>query len=123
MIGNTGPSTSSPLPSTGAGFRVGPWERATPNLLTAARVLLAIAFFAILTPWKYWKSPLARGEGPDVWLLSAAAVFIVGALTDALDGYLARRWNAVTVFGRIMDHFADKFRSCTCPASPSRRIG
>lgn len=84
------------------------WERATPNLLTGVRVLLACAFFAILTPWKYSKSPLALGQGPDWWLLAAAAVFIVAAITDALDGYLARRWNAVTVFGRIMDPFADK---------------
>lgn len=41
-------------------------------------------------------------------LIVTAALFIVGALTDALDGYLARRWNSVTVFGRIMDPFADK---------------
>lgn len=86
----------------------GPWERAVPNLLTALRVVLACAFFAILTPWKYSKSPLAQGNTPDWWLLLAAGLFIVAAITDALDGYLARRWNAVTTFGRIMDPFADK---------------
>ena len=43
------------------------------------------------------------------WLLVlTAALFVVGALTDALDGYLARRWNSISVFGRIMDPFADK---------------
>lgn len=88
----------------------GPWERAAPNLLTAARVVLAIAFFAVLAPWKYHKSPLVTpGAGPDVWLLLAAGLFIVAAVTDVLDGYLARKFNAVTTFGRIMDPFADKF--------------
>lgn len=87
----------------------GPWERAAPNLLTAARVVLAIAFFAVLAPWKYHKSPLVDGSGVDAWLLVAAGLFTVAAVTDWLDGYLARRWNAVTTFGRIMDPFADKF--------------
>lgn len=97
-------SPTTPVPA----LRAGPFERAFPNLLTGARVVLAIAFFAILTPWKYKNSPLARGEGPDWWLILAAGVFIVAAVTDALDGYLARRWNVVTTFGRIMDPFADK---------------
>ena len=35
-------------------------------------------------------------------------MFLVAAATDAVDGYLARRWNVVSVFGRIMDPFADK---------------
>jgi CDP-diacylglycerol---glycerol-3-phosphate 3-phosphatidyltransferase len=85
-----------------------PVERSVPNLLTALRVVLAIAFFAVLSPWKYSASPLAAGSGPDPWLLAAAGLFVVAALTDALDGYLARRWNAVSTFGRIMDPFADK---------------
>ena len=41
-------------------------------------------------------------------LLAAASLFVVAALTDALDGYLARKWQAVSVFGRVMDPFADK---------------
>jgi CDP-diacylglycerol--glycerol-3-phosphate 3-phosphatidyltransferase len=78
-------------------------------MLTAMRVVLAVAFFAVLAPWKYHRSPLVHNQGPDPWLLLAAALFGVAALTDALDGYLARRWNAVSTFGRIMDPFADKF--------------
>lgn len=96
-------------PAKPAGVVAGPWEKAAPNLLTAARVVLAVAFFAVLAPWKYHKSVLVHGTGPDPWLLTAAAIFGVAAITDVLDGYLARKWNAVTTFGRIMDPFADKF--------------
>jgi CDP-diacylglycerol--glycerol-3-phosphate 3-phosphatidyltransferase len=62
-----------------------------------------------------WRSPAGWTGGPDgeggapVWRLwLAAACFGIAAGTDALDGYLARRWGAVTRFGRIMDPFADK---------------
>lgn len=44
----------------------------------------------------------------DWWLLIAAACFVVAAATDAADGFLARRWKVVSVFGRVMDPFADK---------------
>ncbi len=106
---------SVPVPNTPAmrtmasGVKPTRWELAAPNLLTAARVLLAVAFFAVLAPFKYHKSVLVTGGGPDALLLIAAAIFIVAAITDVLDGYLARRWNAISTFGRIMDPFADKF--------------
>lgn len=83
-------------------------RRHIPNALTLARIALAIAFFAVLTPWRFDSSPLSRGQSPDYWLLAATALFIIAALTDALDGHLARKWNVVSVFGRIMDPFADK---------------
>jgi len=65
------------------------------------RLGLACVFFAVLSVYRF----------PDVnsWSLPVgAAVFVVAALSDALDGYLARRWNAISVFGRVMDPFADK---------------
>ncbi len=84
-----------------AGARVSPWLASLPNLLTVSRLVLAAAFFLSLE--------LARRPIHDEWWLSAAAgLFVLGALTDALDGWLARRWNAVSVFGRIMDPVADK---------------
>jgi CDP-diacylglycerol--glycerol-3-phosphate 3-phosphatidyltransferase len=88
-------------------------RRSFPNLLTAGRVLLAIVFFSLLS-WYRHKAPLATARegstltGADWLLLIAAAVFGIAALTDILDGYLARKWQQVTVFGRIMDPFADK---------------
>jgi cardiolipin synthase len=51
---------------------------------------------------------------PASWLpqadrdLSATIVFIVAAITDWFDGYLARRWNQVSAFGAFLDPVADK---------------
>ncbi|XKH59251.1 CDP-diacylglycerol--glycerol-3-phosphate 3-phosphatidyltransferase [Halomonas sediminis] len=67
-----------------------------PNILTLAR----IAFIPLLVVLFYlpfdWSLPLA------------AALFAVAALTDWLDGYLARRWNQSTPFGAFLDPVADK---------------
>ena len=81
--------------------RVSPLLAQIPNVLTVSRLVLAGAFFLALE--------LARRPIHDeAWLLSAAAIFVVGATTDALDGFLARRWNVISVFGRVMDPVADK---------------
>jgi CDP-diacylglycerol--glycerol-3-phosphate 3-phosphatidyltransferase len=74
----------------------------TPNALVLLRLGLAAAAFAMLARWSPAES------APDIPLLIAAGVFVLAALTDALDGFLARRWNAITRFGRVMDPFADK---------------
>lgn len=64
-----------------------------PNQLTMARVV-AVPFFIVLYLM-----------GLDVW---AAVLFILASATDALDGYLARKHNLVSNFGKIMDPLADK---------------
>jgi CDP-diacylglycerol--glycerol-3-phosphate 3-phosphatidyltransferase len=88
-----------------------------PNLLTMARVGLAIVFVGLLssvsTPTINPDATVGDriGElssGSTTLLIVSAAIFIIAALTDALDGHLARKWNAITKFGRIMDPFADK---------------
>jgi phosphatidylglycerophosphate synthase len=92
-----------PVPALSATWRY------MPNVLTLSRVGLAAAFFVVLTPWRYVESPLAgRPPTVDPWLALATALFILAAITDALDGHLARRWKVVTAFGRVMDPFADK---------------
>ncbi len=76
-----------------------------PNALTTLRVGLAVAFVVAL-------SLVDASRGMDARARTIVAValglFIAGAISDALDGYLARRWRVVSVFGRIMDPFADK---------------
>jgi CDP-diacylglycerol---glycerol-3-phosphate 3-phosphatidyltransferase len=79
-----------------------------PNALTLSRVALAGMFFAVLSLRSVWGSAGGGIGGIDVWLLVAAGIFMIAALTDAIDGHLARKWNAVSTFGRIMDPFADK---------------
>ena len=72
-----------------------------PNILTMMRLLLAICFFGTLNAYRY----------PDinVWSANIAILFFVlAAATDFVDGILARRWDAITAFGRIMDPFCDK---------------
>lgn len=75
--------------------------RQVPNLLTMLRLVLAGVFFVTLNQYRY---PV----GPDAWILVAVAVFIAAAVTDWLDGHLARKWHAESTFGRIMDPFCDK---------------
>lgn len=67
-----------------------------PNQLTLARMLL-IPVFLLVASTKY---PYAD--------FIAAAVFILGAATDGLDGYLARKNKQVTLLGKFMDPLADK---------------
>lgn len=72
---------------------------AVPNLLTALR-LIAVPVMVVL-----FVADAGR-EGPLRW--AALAVFVGAAATDLLDGYLARRWKVVSVFGKLADPIADK---------------
>lgn len=67
-----------------------------PNLLTFARIL-AIPFFLYL---------LNRGTPTDC--IYAAFVYGIAALTDLVDGYLARRMGVVSMLGKFLDPLADK---------------
>lgn len=73
-----------------------------PNKLTTFRVVL-IPFFIFflmteLVPYSKW---------------IALAIFCIASLTDFFDGYLARKWNMVTNFGKFMDPLADKLLVCS----------
>jgi CDP-diacylglycerol--glycerol-3-phosphate 3-phosphatidyltransferase len=92
-----------------------------PNVLTAARLVFATVFFAALALFETADHALTR------WMLPLAMMlFIVAAFTDFLDGYLARKWSAVSVFGRVMDPFADKILvlgAFVMLAGPNFRLG
>jgi CDP-diacylglycerol--glycerol-3-phosphate 3-phosphatidyltransferase len=78
-----------------------------PNQITAARLVLAVAFLVVLN--------LYDAKRPDEcrWMLDVCTVlFIVAGLSDILDGYLARSRNQVTSLGRILDPFVDKVLVC-----------
>ena len=73
-----------------------------PNSLTLARIFLIPLLVVVLLT----KVDVAIfGVGKE---LVGAAIFAVAALTDWLDGYLARRRQQVTTFGQLMDPLADK---------------
>jgi CDP-diacylglycerol--glycerol-3-phosphate 3-phosphatidyltransferase len=82
-------------------------RRAVPNLLTIARVVLAIGFFAIVSV-VLWPKPGMDAAVRQFWGNTAVVVFAIAAITDFADGYFARRWKVVSVFGRVMDPFGDK---------------
>lgn len=88
-----------------------------PNLLTIGRAVVAIVVVLLLSS----VSARALRAEPSLGdrlgdlthastgvLVTAAVLFIIAALTDALDGHLARKWKAESKFGRVMDPFADK---------------
>lgn len=75
----------------------------TPNKLTIARVIM-IPFFVAFLMYDITGSA-------DKWI--ALAIFVIASLTDTLDGYLARKHNLVTNFGKFMDPLADKLLVCS----------
>ena len=68
----------------------------TPNKLTLLRVLLVPAFVLLF----YLRFP--------AHYLAATVVFVAAAITDAVDGHLARKNNQITDFGKFLDPLADK---------------
>ena len=72
-----------------------------PILLTWLRVALIPLVVGVFFLPDHWMTLHDRG-------LSATAIFIVAALTDWFDGYLARRWNQTSAFGAFLDPVADK---------------
>jgi len=67
-----------------------------PNMLTLGRIAIIpvlVVLFLIHEAWSLW---------------TALALYTLGAITDFFDGYLARRWNMMSAFGRFLDPIADK---------------
>jgi CDP-diacylglycerol--glycerol-3-phosphate 3-phosphatidyltransferase len=67
-----------------------------PNMLTMGRIFLIPLFVWFTYDADPWSSVLA------------ASLFTLAAITDVVDGVLARRWNMITVVGKLLDPLADK---------------
>ncbi len=74
-----------------------------PNKLTILRMIM-VPFFVL-----FMLVPI--GGPANKWI--ALAIFVVASLTDTLDGYIARRDNLITDFGKFMDPLADKLLVCS----------
>ncbi len=77
------------------------------NIITISRICLVPLFVLVLiSPWPQWTG-LDFITNTEKSLL-AAAIFVIISCTDWVDGYLARKRNEVTDFGKFMDPLADK---------------
>jgi len=83
-----------------------------PNRLTVARFFVTLAFVAVLSvDFSYSNT-------------TALVLFIIGTVTDYADGYIARRYNLITDFGKLMDPLVDKIMIsgafiCLIPTIPA----
>ncbi len=77
-----------------------------PNILTIARIVLIPVFLLVA----YWAPAIgvAGHSGSFTRHLILTAIFILAAITDWFDGYLARALNQTSAFGRFLDPVADK---------------
>ena len=73
-----------------------------PNKLTVLRIILVPIFIVVMMLPASILHPTVSG-------LVGVGLFIIASLTDMLDGKIARKYNLVTDFGKLMDPLADKF--------------
>jgi CDP-diacylglycerol--glycerol-3-phosphate 3-phosphatidyltransferase len=78
----------------------------TPILLTWLRIVAIPIFVAVYYLPDTWLSPVAKN-----W--TAMSIFSAAAITDWLDGYLARKWGETSAFGAFLDPVADKLMVCS----------
>ena len=67
-----------------------------PNTITLARIsVVPFLFFLLMSPGPFWS-------------LVLACLFVLAAITDFLDGFIARKYNMITTMGKFLDPLADK---------------
>jgi cardiolipin synthase (CMP-forming) len=95
MVPDTTPSQDLPAPRAVANAAARPRElyRSLPNLITLARLASVPLMLWLILHLRY---------GPAFW------VFVAAGLSDALDGWIAKRWNCRTALGAVLDPAGDK---------------
>ncbi|MBQ8797816.1 MAG: CDP-diacylglycerol--glycerol-3-phosphate 3-phosphatidyltransferase [Oscillospiraceae bacterium] len=74
-------------------------------MTTASKItLVRVAFIPVFMVFMY----LSGGEANSWQLWVSLAIFVVASLTDYIDGYIARKYNQVSDFGKFLDPLADK---------------
>ncbi|MFP6761996.1 MAG: CDP-diacylglycerol--glycerol-3-phosphate 3-phosphatidyltransferase [Planctomycetaceae bacterium] len=101
-------TSASPLTHANAPAPIDARSLNLPNLITSSRLLLSFVLFAMIYAEGHWFSEPIKGY----WLW-AAFLFAFSAATDAVDGYVARKYGQVTTLGRILDPFVDKIIICS----------
>lgn len=71
----------------------------TASKITLIRVLLIPVYMVLMY--------MSKGN-PNPWMWGAFALFVIASLTDFLDGYIARKYNQISDFGKFLDPLADK---------------
>ena len=85
-----------------------------PNRITCARLVLSVIVLLMLCiPWQqlgveYPTYNIYGVENVSLKYIICGILFMIGSVTDFLDGYIARKNNIVTDFGKVMDAIADK---------------
>lgn len=74
------------------------FKKNIPNIISTLRIMLAIIFPFIFIANK---------------INLAFIIFVTAAISDALDGFLARKWNVISDYGKRIDPIADKCLSCS----------
>ncbi len=79
-----------------------------PNKITIARIIMIFIFLIVCNVDDYLPSGISTH-----WRITGLVFAILAGITDILDGYIARKFNLVTDFGRLMDPLADKIFMAT----------
>ena len=91
----------------------------TANKITMSRIFLSvIILFILLFPWHQagveWPVYVIKGEiTVELKYIVAGILFIIASLTDFIDGHIARKYNMVTDFGKMIDAISDKILTNT----------
>jgi len=89
-------------------------KAALPNLLTVLRLVLTLVMFACFAAVAWVQEQGTSIDQAVIFLILriALASFIIAAVTDFFDGWLARLWKVESLFGAILDPIADKILVC-----------